>query len=209
MSGLDDDVYGPSLLRALECVGIAPGWRVADVGAGTGDVSLFLAEMTGPAGRVFAVDANAEALKDIAFLRPEIVSLAQRAEELSIEEQLDLVVCRFLLLHVSDPQEAIERMAGALRAGGYLVAAEPITSAGRVGGLPLSMPSALHPDVGAILPALVRGAGLELVDAWAEAPVGAGRGPVSSYLERLTDVDPGDDPVVLPPLVTTIGRRRP
>jgi hypothetical protein len=46
-----------------------------------------------------------------------------------------------------------------------------------------------------------------VVDAWAEAPAGVGPGAVSQYLESLTGVDPGDDPVVLPPLVTVIGRR--
>jgi hypothetical protein len=30
---------------------------------------------------------------------------------------------------------------------------------------------------------------------------------VARYLESLTGVDPDDDPVVLPPLVTVIGRR--
>jgi hypothetical protein len=34
-----------------------------------------------------------------------------------------------------------------------------------------------------------------------------GEGPVSRYLESLTGVDPEEDPVVLPPLVTVIGRR--
>jgi hypothetical protein len=69
------------------------------------------------------------------------------------------------------------------------------------------MPGARHPDVGALLPALVRDAGLVIVDAWAEAPAGAGPGPVADYLELLTEVEPGDDPVVLPPLVTVVGRR--
>ena len=63
------------------------------------------------------------------------------------------------------------------------------------------------PDVGAVLPALVRQAGLELVDAWAEAPAWAGPGPVADYLEAMTEVDPGDDPVLLPPLVTVVARR--
>jgi hypothetical protein len=53
----------------------------------------------------------------------------------------------------------------------------------------------------------VRDAGLELVDAWAEAPAGVGAGPVSDYLEALTGVDPGDDAIVLPPLVTVVARR--
>jgi len=112
-----------------------------------------------------------------------------------------------LLLHVIDPAVVVRTMAGAVRAGGWVVAQEPITSAGRIDGAPLSMPGAPHPDVGALLPALVRDAGLEVVDAWAEAPAGVGPGPVARYLEELTGVDPGDEPVVLPPLVTVIGRR--
>jgi hypothetical protein len=69
------------------------------------------------------------------------------------------------------------------------------------------MPAALHPDIGAVLPGLVREAELELVDAWAEAPAGCGPGPVADYLGALTGVDPGEDPVLLPPLVTVLGRR--
>ena len=110
-------------------------------------------------------------------------------------------------MHVVDPSVVLDRMHRALGPGGFLVAQEPITSAGRVGGEVLSMPAARHPDLGALLPALVRDAELEITDAWAEAPAGAGPGPVSEYLRSLTEVDPGDDPVVLPPLVTVIGTR--
>jgi hypothetical protein len=108
---------------------------------------------------------------------------------------------------VLEPLAVVRMMAGAVRSGGWVVAQEPITTAGRVDGSPLSMPDAPHPDVGALLPALVRDAGLEVVDAWAEAPAGVGPGPVARYLETLTGVDPGDDPIVLPPLVTVIGRK--
>src|SRR5580704_6262746 len=104
------------------------------------------------------------------------------------------------------PGRTTWRMRQVVRPGGWVVAQEPITSAGRVGGLPLTMPAAPHPDVGAFLPALVRDAGLDIVDAWAEAPAGVGPGPVTAYLGSLTEIDPGDDPVVLPPLVTVLGR---
>jgi hypothetical protein len=100
-------------------------------------------------------------------------------------------------------------MAAVVKPGAWVVAQEPITSAGRIAGASMSMPEARHPDVGALLPALVRDAGLEVIDAWAEAPAGVGPGAVTRYLESLTGVDPGDDPVVLPPLVTVIGQRRP
>jgi hypothetical protein len=98
-------------------------------------------------------------------------------------------------------------MAAVVKPGAWVVAQEPITSAGRIAGTPMSMPEARHPDIGALLPALIRDAGLDVIDAWAEAPAGVGPGAVARYLESLTGVDPEDDPVVLPPLVTVIGRR--
>ncbi len=132
--------------------------------------------------------------------------MTQAGEDLRLPEPVDLAFCRFLLLHVTDPLEVLTRMAAAVRPGGWVVAQEPITSAGRIAGRPFSMPDARHPDVGALLPSLARDAGLLTVDAWAEAPAGAGPGPVADYLKVITEVDPGSDPVVLPPLVTVVAQ---
>ncbi len=208
--GLRDDVYRRPLATALDRLGLGPGWRCADIGAGGGDVSVALAEVVGRDGRVYAVDADPkarDAVAEAAAAHSQVLAITQAGEDLRLPEPVDLVFCRFLLLHVIDPAGVLAKMADAARPGGWVVAQEPITSAGRVDGNPLSMPDARHPDVGALLPALVRDAGLSVDDAWAEAPAGAGPGPVSSYLATLTGVDPGDDPVVLPPLVTVIGRR--
>ena len=212
LKGLRDDVYRRPLATALERLGVGLGWRCADVGAGGGDVSVALAEMVGRDGRVYAVDSDPLARDEVAraaaaAAHAQVIALTQAGEDLSLPEEVDLAFCRFLLLHVLDPVVVVRMMAKAVRSGGWVVAQEPITSAGRIGGSPLSMPDARHPDVGAVLPALVREAGLEVVDAWAEAPAGVGEGPVAQYLESLTGVDPGDDPVVLPPLVTVIGQR--
>ncbi len=208
-NALRDDVYRRPLATALERLGIGPGWRCADVGAGGGDVSVALAEIVGRDGRVYAVDSDPRARDEVASQAAafsQVIAITQAGEDLRLPEAVDLAFCRFLLMHVIDPAPVLARMRGAVRPGGWVVAQEPVTSAGRVGGQPLSMPDARHPDVGAWLPALVRDAGLEIVDAWAEAPAGVGAGPVSTYLASLTDVDPGDEPVVLPPLVTVIGR---
>lgn len=209
--GLRSDLYRRPLALALERLGFSPGWRCVDVGAGGGDVSVELARLSGPTGRVYAVDRDptsrdvtAEAAAKVRGAQ--VVTLTQRAEELALPEKVELAYCRFLLLHVDEPARVIEQMVSALAPGGYLVAQEPITTAGRVGGEALSMPDALHQDIGALLPAMVRSSGLELVDAWAEAPAGAGPGAVADYLQAMTEVDPREDPIVLPPLVTVIGR---
>ncbi len=210
LKGLRDDVYRRPLATALERLGLAGGWRCVDVGAGGGDVSVALAEMVGRDGRVYAVDSDPRARDEVAraaAAHAQVIALTQAGEDLSLPEEVDLAFCRFLLLHVHEPLAVVRMMAGAVRPGGWVVAQEPITSAGRIAGMPFSMPGARHPDVGAVLPALVREVGLEVVDAWAEAPAGVGPGPVARYLETLTGVDPGEDPVVLPPLVTVIGRR--
>lgn len=205
---LRDDVYRRPLATALERLGIGPGWRCVDVGAGGGDVSVALAEIVGRDGRVYAVDSDPHARDEAAAAASafsQVLAVTQAGEDLLLPELVDLAFCRFLLMHVIDPAVVLRRMRAAVRPGGYLVAQEPVTSAGRVGGSPMSMPDARHPDVGALLPALVRDAGLEIVDAWAEAPAGAGPGAVAEYLASLTGVDPDDDPVVLPPLVTVVG----
>jgi SAM-dependent methyltransferase len=210
--GLRNDTYRRPLATALGRVGLGPGWRCVDVGAGAGDVSVALAELVGREGRVYAVDSDPRARDEVARAAAaaggaQVVAVTQAGEDLALPESVDLAYCRFLLLHVLEPRAVLARMASVLRPGGYLLAQEPITSAGRIDGRPMSMSDARHPDVGAMLPRLVREVGLELVDAWAEAPAGAGPGPVAAYLEELTEVDPEDASVILPPLVTVIGRR--
>jgi len=206
---LRDDVYRRPLATALDRLGIGPGWRCVDVGAGGGDVSVALAEIVGRDGRVYAVDSDPaarDAAAEEAAAFSQVLAITQAGEDLLLPEPVDLAFCRFLLMHVVDPAVVLDRMRRAVRPGGWVVAQEPITSAGRVGGLALSMPDARHPDIGALLPGLVRDAGLEIVDAWAEAPAGVGAGPVADYLGELTGVSPGDDAVVLPPLDTVLGR---
>ena len=209
---LRNDVYRRPLITALDRLGLREGWKCADVGAGGGDVTVALARVVGRDGRVYAIDSDPARRDEVAAAaaaaaQAQVVALTQTGEELTLPEPLDLAFCRFVLLHVHSPVAVLGRMRAAVRTGGWVVAQEPVTTAGRIGGRPLSMPDARHPDVGAILPGLAVDAGLELVDAWAEAPAWCGPGPVAEYLEAMTEMSPGDEPVLLPPLVTVVARR--
>src|SRR5579875_1678179 len=209
---LRNDVYRRPLATALDRLGLREGWRCADVGACGGDVTVALARIVGRDGRVYAVDSDPARRDEVAAAaaaaaQAQVVAITQVGEELRLPEPVDLVFCRFLLLHVHDPALVLKRMGAAVRPGGWVVAQEPVTTAGRVDGEPLTMPDARHQDVGALLPALVRDVGLDLVDAWAEAPAWAGPSPVAEYLAAMTGVDPGDGPILLPPLVTVVARR--
>ena len=165
---LRNDVYRRPLATALDRLAVGSGWRVVDVGAGAGDVAVALAEIVGRDGRVYAVDRDPVARDETARAAAaysQVLAITQRAEDLQLPEPVDLAFCRFVLMHVDDPVSVLARMAAAVRPGGWVVAQEPITSAGRIGGVALSMPGARDPDVGALLPALVRRAGLFLEDA--------------------------------------------
>lgn len=208
--GLRNDVYRRPLATALDRLGLGEGWKCVDVGAGGGDVSIALAEIVGPTGRIYSVDSDPRARDEVAASAAtysQVLAITQAGEDLLLPELVDLAFCRFLLLHVLDPAVVLARMLGAVRKGGWVVAQEPISTAGRIGGRPLTMAAARHPDVGAMLPALARDAGLDIIDAWAEAPAGIGPGSVAGYLASLTGVDPEEEPIVLPPLVTVLGQR--
>lgn len=127
-----DDVYGDATDRVCVAQGLGAGWRVADIGCGTGRVSCRLAERVGPTGTVTGVDAG-----------PEQVVLARRratdhgltnvtfvegsAYDLGLPRgQFDMVLCRFLLIHLQRPADALVQMLALLRPGGILVAQEPI-----------------------------------------------------------------------------------
>ena len=145
MIGLRDDVYRRPLATALARLGLGAGWRCVDVGAGGGDVSVALAEMVGRDGRVYAVDSDPAARDEVAHAAAadaQVIALTQAGEDLALPEEVDLAFCRFLLLHVFDPDVVVRKMAAVVRHDGWVVLQEPITSAGRIAGTPLSMPDA-------------------------------------------------------------------
>ncbi|TAN30869.1 MAG: methyltransferase domain-containing protein [Actinomycetota bacterium] len=208
---LRDDVYRRPLETATERLEIAAGWKCVDVGAGGGDVSVALGKIVGSTGRVFAVDIDPkrrDQVAEIAARETQVIALTQAAEEMMLPEKVDLAFCRFLLLQVVDPVAVVQRMASVVKGGGWIVIQEAVTSAGRIGESAISALNGTmkHPDIGIIVPRIVRQLRLEITDCWAEAPVGLGDTPESRYLEAMTDILITDEPVMLPPLVTTIAR---
>src|SRR5579871_3726424 len=124
LKGLRDDVYRRPLATALERLGIEPGWRCVDVGAGGGDVSVALAEVVGHTGRVYAVDSDPRARDEAAraaAAHSQVITITQAGEDLVLPEPVDLAFCRFLLLHVLDPAIVLRRMARSVRPGGWVV----------------------------------------------------------------------------------------
>jgi 2-polyprenyl-3-methyl-5-hydroxy-6-metoxy-1,4-benzoquinol methylase len=105
--------------------GIGPGMRVLDVGCGAGDVSFLLARMVGPSGAVVGVDRSEDAVA-MATARAQAMGLAQvsfslgELEDISLDQPVDAVVGRFVLMYSSEPSIALRRVAANVRAGGIV-----------------------------------------------------------------------------------------
>lgn len=103
----------------VERLGIRPGWRCWEVGAGGANVPAWLARKVGPEGRVLATDIDVTWAGD--GLGPVEVRRHDVAADAPPDEAFDLVHARLVLVHVKEREEALRRMVAALKPGGWLL----------------------------------------------------------------------------------------
>jgi len=114
----------------LDALHLAPGQRLADVGAGPGFVSLAAAQRVGPTGVVYAIDRSAEALAFLARLQGErgiahIERIVADAGALPVGQlRADAALLTMVLHHADDPQGVLRGVAGIVAPGGRVVVAE-------------------------------------------------------------------------------------
>ena len=117
------ELFDPSTFRHLAALGISPGWRVWEVGAGGPSVARWLADQVGREGSVLASDIDTAWLERDEQRRYEVrrhdVGTDPKPEGL-----FDLVHSRLVLVHVAERDRAIESMVSALAPGGWLVLEE-------------------------------------------------------------------------------------
>jgi len=112
----------PTTIEGLRAVGIAPGWRCLEVGAGAGTISAWMAEVVGPAGSVLSTDV------DLRFHSEPLGTTEVRRHDITSDplpdDHFDLVHARAVLQHVAEREVALDRMLAALRPDGWLVIEE-------------------------------------------------------------------------------------
>jgi ubiquinone/menaquinone biosynthesis C-methylase UbiE len=117
--------------RVLDGAKLEHGDAVADVGAGTGLLTLGAAERVGPDGDVIALDISVDALEELrAHTRAANISyLVGQADVLPLRDaSLDAVVTRSVLIYVDDKAGAAQEFARVLRPQGWVSLFEPINS---------------------------------------------------------------------------------
>jgi len=117
------ELEDPGSIRRLNRIGVQRGWRCLEVGAGDGSLARWLADRVGRGGHVVATDI------DLRFLESRERENLEVREHNILEDDLehesyDLVHSRAVLMHLSRPSLALQRMVKALRPGGWLLVEE-------------------------------------------------------------------------------------
>ncbi len=186
---LQGQLYNHHTEHALRVAGLRPGMRVLDVGCGPGDVSIVASRLVGPTGTVLGVDAAADI---VAFARTHAADLGasdirfeQAAiEDIELDEPVDAVIGRLILMHLPDPVATLRHLATQVRPGGLIAFCEfDISPAGSVPDQPLCRAvkdaigevftgAGANPAFGITLHRLFRQAGLRAPRLTAGAPMG-------------------------------------
>jgi ubiquinone/menaquinone biosynthesis C-methylase UbiE len=117
--------------RYMELLGPKPGEIIVDVGAGAGVVTAEIARLVAPGGRVFAIDPSA-GLLDVARATTREAGIGHLVD-IRVADGRDLpfglsafdaAFCRWVLMHVEEPEKVIAEMRRVTRRGGRVVAVE-------------------------------------------------------------------------------------
>src|SRR6185437_15400640 len=140
---LQGRLYDHYTEHALRLAGLRPGMRVLDIGSGPGDVSFVAARLVGPTGTVLGVDA-APAMVELARARAHekglstVCFIQDAVDGISLDEPVDAVIGRLILMHLPDPAATLRRLSSFVRPGGVVAFSEnDITGAHGVPDTPL------------------------------------------------------------------------
>jgi SAM-dependent methyltransferase len=115
---------------ALDVIAIKPGMVVADVGAGTGYMTLRMAKRVGPSGKVYAEDVQPDMLRRLrqnaaaAKLDNIQTVLGAEADPKLPPNTLDLILLVDVYHEFSQPQRMLRKMRESLKPDGRLVLLE-------------------------------------------------------------------------------------
>ncbi len=124
-------LVSPLTERLFRRAGLKAGTRVLDIGSGAGDVAFLAARLVGPTGSVLGIDrdpaqirfaeqrARAEGLANVDFTVGDFQNFV-------LQEPVDAVVGRLVLMYAADPLEALRRVLSNLKHGGVIALQESV-----------------------------------------------------------------------------------
>src|SRR5437764_5658736 len=100
-------------LAVLDRIGVQPGWRCLEVGAGAGTVSRALADRVGADGSVWSVDIDLR-FHDAMPANVDVKQLDVVRDDLP-PSHFDVVHARAVLQHIPEREHVLDRLLAALR----------------------------------------------------------------------------------------------
>jgi 2-polyprenyl-3-methyl-5-hydroxy-6-metoxy-1,4-benzoquinol methylase len=117
-------IYDPASTRRLDALGVGPGWRCLEVGAGGGSITRWLCSKVGATGRVMAVDLDTRFVAEIRAANLDVARLDVTTADLP-REAYDLVHARSVLSYLPQREAVLDGLVALLAPGGWLVLEEP------------------------------------------------------------------------------------
>jgi SAM-dependent methyltransferase len=200
-------VMRPTTSQLLNKVDLKKGMNCLDMGCGGGHVTLLMASMVGPSGKVIGTDTDREILalarEDAEAANLDNVEFRQADASLpQWHREYDLVYARFLLSHLSEPQSCLEAMVDACKHEGTIVIEDtdcsgnfsypPFAAYERFVGLyqKVIQRRGGDPNIGPKLPGMLRHAGAKEIEISVFQPAhiqGEGKLMARMTMERIGD----------------------
>lgn len=112
-----ESLWDPGSQALLDELGIGPGWRCLEVGAGGGSLVQWMASR---GAHVTAIDIDTRFIEQLASDTIDVRRVDLRADALP-QGEFDLVHARLVLEHLTDRRQILDRLAATLRPGGWIV----------------------------------------------------------------------------------------
>lgn len=188
-------IYDPGTIRRLEALGVGPGWRCLEVGAGGGSITRWLCSKVGTTGRVRALDLDTRLVAEIRAMNLDVARQDIVTADLP-SAAYDLIHVRAVFSQLVARDDVLAKLVAALAPRGWLLVEEPD------GAATCHLGTGLHREVLARivaqrgddgvaagwsrnLPDTLHGLGLRDIAAESQTPMLEGGSPTTEFL-RLT-----------------------
>ncbi len=124
-----NELFKKTSRNLLLQAGLTKGNHVLEIGCGTGEMTCWIAEQVGNAGRVYAVDISIEQIEiakrqakingvdNITFINSSVFDLC----DLPL---FDFIYSRFIIMHLHEPYVALQTMLRFLKSSGHIICEE-------------------------------------------------------------------------------------
>jgi SAM-dependent methyltransferase len=116
LSGMEA-LWDPGSQALVDELGIGPGWKCLEVGAGGGSMVEWMASR---GAHVTAIDIDTRFIESLASDSIEVRRVDLRTDPLP-QAEFDLVHARLVLEHLSDRRQILDRLVATLRPGGWIL----------------------------------------------------------------------------------------